>query len=138
MSTSLNGRRIAILATDGFEQVELTEPKANLEKAGATVEVISPKSGKIKGWAKTDWGDSVNVDRLVAEAKPADYDALVLPGGQINPDKLRIDKSSVDFIKFLMSAYGPAWSVTTIHTVRNRMNPTLVAAITAPTSEIGL
>lgn len=99
MSTSLNGKRIAILATDGFEQVELTEPKADLEKAGAKVDVISVKSGEIKGWDKTDWGKSVKVDRPVGDAKPAEYDALVLPGGQINPDKLRIEKTAVDFIK---------------------------------------
>jgi protease I len=87
------------LATDGFEQVELTEPKKILENAGAKVDVLSIKEGKIKGWDKTDWGDTVKVDGLVANAKPADYDALVLPGGQINPDKLRIDKSAVAFVK---------------------------------------
>jgi protease I len=99
MSTELKGKKIAILATDGFEQVELTEPKKNLEHAGAQVEVLSIKEGKIKGWDKTDWGDTVKVDRLVSNAKPAEFDALVLPGGQINPDKLRIDKSAVAFVR---------------------------------------
>lgn len=99
--SKLDGKRIAMLATDGFEQVELTEPKKNLEKAGAKVTVLSvektPK--EIKGWKFTDWGDKVKVDGLVSEANPADFDALVLPGGQINPDKLRMDKDAVSFVK---------------------------------------
>jgi protease I len=99
MSNELQGKRIAILATDGFEQSELTEPKKNLEQAGARTEVLSIKEGEIKGWNHTDWGDKVKVDRLVSQANPADYDALVLPGGQINPDKLRMDDSAVDFVR---------------------------------------
>jgi protease I len=99
MSTRIKGKNVAILATDGYEQSELTEPKSALEQAGATVTVLSIKTGKIKGWDKTDWGKSVKVDKLVADAKTADYDALVLPGGQINPDKLRMDKDAVAFIK---------------------------------------
>src|SRR5271165_4551987 len=91
MNTKLQGKKIAIVATDGFEQVELTEPKKALEAAGATVEVISPKPGQIKGWNHTDWGENTKVDKTLDEAKPADYDGLVLPGGQINPDKLRIE-----------------------------------------------
>ena len=84
MQKQLEGKKIAILATDGFEQVELTEPKKNLEDAGATVTVLSLKEGKIKGWDKTDWGDTVKVDALVKDANPDEFDALVLPGGQIN------------------------------------------------------
>jgi protease I len=99
MSNELQGKRIAILATDGFEQAELTEPKNNLEEAGAQTEVLSIKEGEIKGWDKTDWGGKVKVDRLVKNANPADYDALVLPGGQINPDKLRMDESAVSFVR---------------------------------------
>jgi protease I len=99
MSKQLAGKKIAILATDGFEQVELTDPKKILEEAGAKVEVLSIKEGKIKGWDKTDWGSSVKVDRLVSNASPTEFDALVLPGGQINPDKLRIDKSAVAFVR---------------------------------------
>jgi protease I len=98
-NAELNGKKIAILATDGFEQAELTEPKKNLEEAGAKVEVLSTKEGKIKGWDKTDWGSTVKVDRLVADANPTDYDALVLPGGQMNPDKLRMDKTAVSFVR---------------------------------------
>ena len=83
-NTELKGRKIAILATDGFEQSELMEPKKNLENAGAKVDVLSIKEGKIKGWDKTDWGSTVKVDRMVGDAKPAEYDALVLPGGVIS------------------------------------------------------
>ncbi len=99
MSTDLHGKNVAILATDGFEQVELTDPKKNLEDAGAKVDVVSIKAGEIKGWDKTDWGKSVKVDKTLETAKPADYDILVLPGGQINPDKLRIDEKAVAFVK---------------------------------------
>lgn len=101
MANRLSGRKIAILATDGFEQVELTEPKKHLEDEGAQVTVLSvantPK--EIKGWDKTDWGETVKVDGLVKDADPASFDALVLPGGQINPDKLRIDQDAVSFVK---------------------------------------
>ncbi|MBS7458555.1 type 1 glutamine amidotransferase domain-containing protein [Coralloluteibacterium stylophorae] len=101
---SIQGKTIAILATDGFEQVELTEPKKGLEQAGATVHVIAPKDGEIKGWNKTDWGDSVKVDRTLDAANAADYDALVLPGGQINPDKLRLEEKAIDFIRQFAAA----------------------------------
>lgn len=97
-SDKLKGKKVAILATDGFEQVELTEPKKFLEDEGAEVEVISLKSGSIKGWDKTDWGKNVDVDKVITDAKVADYDALVLPGGQINPDKLRAEQSVIDFV----------------------------------------
>lgn len=101
MANKLDGKKIAILATDGFEQVELTEPKKALEDAGATVTVLSVEQtpSEIKGWDKTDWGKTVKVDGQVKDADPAAFDALVLPGGQINPDKLRIDKDAVSFVK---------------------------------------
>lgn len=105
MSKQLEGKKIAILATDGFEQVELTEPKKNLEAEGAKVTVLSIKPGEgghagvIKGWDKTDWGKTVKVDGLVYDASVEQFDALVLPGGQINPDKLRMDKDAVAFVK---------------------------------------
>ncbi len=95
----LKGRKIAILATDGFEQAELTEPRQDLENAGAKVEILSIHEGKIKGWNKTDWGSTVKVDRLVNDARPADYDALVLPGGVMNPDHLRMNKPAVSFVR---------------------------------------
>jgi protease I len=98
-AASLKGKKIAILATDGFEQAELMEPRKALDEAGATTVVISLKGGEIKGWKMKDWGDSVKVDKTVAEANPKDYDALVLPGGVINPDHLRMDAAAVNFVK---------------------------------------
>ena len=95
----LQGKRVAILATDGFEQVELTEPKKNLEDAGAKVTVLSLKAGEIKGWDKTEWGKKVKVDGVVKDAKPDEFDALVLPGGQMNPDVLRMDSGAVTFVR---------------------------------------
>ena len=95
----LKGKRVAIIATDGFEQVELTEPQKYLKNEGAEVDVVSLKSGSIKGWDMTDWGDKVDVDKTIDEVKVEDYDALVLPGGQINPDKLRLESSVVDFVR---------------------------------------
>jgi protease I len=98
-SDKLKGKRIAILATDGFEQVELTEPQKFLKNEGADVDVISLKSGSIKGWDKTDWGDKIDVDKVLGDVSAAEYDALVLPGGQINPDKLRIEPTAVAFVR---------------------------------------
>jgi protease I len=111
MSGKLQGKKIAIVATDGFEQVELTEPKKALEAAGATVEVISPKSGQIKGWKHTEWGDNTKVDKTFDEAKPADYDGLVLPGGQINPDKLRIEPKAVAFVSEFFNSGKPVAAI---------------------------
>ena len=91
MAGELNGRRVAVLATDGFEQVELTEPVKALKEAGANVELVSPKSGEIQGWKHHDKGDKVKVDTALASADPGSYDALVLPGGVINPDALRLE-----------------------------------------------
>lgn len=95
---SLNNRRVAILTEEGFEQVELTSPKHALEEAGAKVDVVSPKTGKIKAWDKTDWGIEIDVDRNLSDVSPDDYDALVLPGGVLNPDKLRQNKEAVAFV----------------------------------------
>jgi protease I len=111
MSGQLQGKRIAIVATDGFEQVELTEPKKALEAAGAKVDVISPKDGQIKGWKFTDWGESVKVDKTLDEAKTTDYDGLVLPGGQINPDKLRMEPKAVTFIGDFFNAGKPVGAI---------------------------
>lgn len=95
----ISGKRIAILATNGFEQSELEVPLKKLREAGATVEVVSPEAGEIKGWEKKDWGRAVPVDRTLDEAKPSDYDALVLPGGQMNPDLLRAEPKAIAFVK---------------------------------------
>src|SRR5579862_2352988 len=94
---SLSNRKVAILTEEGFEQVELTSPKQALEAAGAKVDVISPKIGKIKAWDKTNWGIEINVDKQLSEANPNDYDALILPGGVMNPDKLRQNREAVAF-----------------------------------------
>ena len=111
MEKNLQGKRVAILATNGFEQSELLEPKKNLEDAGAKVTVLSLKTGEIKGWDHTDWGKSVKVDGLVKEAKPADFDALVLPGGQMNPDVLRTDSSAVTFVRTFVESGKPVAAI---------------------------
>ena len=94
----LDGKRVAILATDGFEQSELFEPKKALEAAGATVHIVSINPGVIKGWNDEDWGETIGVDFTVEEANAAEYNALVLPGGVMNPDKLRINDLAVTFV----------------------------------------
>jgi len=98
-NSTLKGKKIAILATDGFEQDELIQPRKALDHAGAKTVVIAPKSGEIKGWDHTDWGKSVKVDTTLANANPNDYDALVLPGGVMNPDHLRMDAAAVNFVR---------------------------------------
>lgn len=96
----LTGRSIAILATDGFEQSELIEPKRLFEEAGAEVSVIAPGDAKqIKGWDKKNWGKSVDVDVALSNADVSDYDALVLPGGVMNPDRLRLEPKAIELIK---------------------------------------
>jgi protease I len=97
--TAIGQSRIMILATNGFEQSELEVPLKKLGAAGAAVDVVSPESGEIRGWQKNDWGSAVKVDRKLSEAAVDDYDALVLPGGQINPDLLRVEEDAVSFIK---------------------------------------
>jgi deglycase len=94
----LNGKRIAILATNGFEQSELEVPRDRLKAAGAEVEILSLASGEIKGWEKKDWGRPVKVDKTLDDVSPSDYDAVVLPGGQINPDLLRVEPKALAFI----------------------------------------
>lgn len=95
----IQGKRIAILSTDGFEQSELETPLRELRAAGAEVHVVSLKAGEIMGWEGKDWGRAVPVDLTLNDAKAADYDALVLPGGQINPDLLRVESAAIAFIK---------------------------------------
>ena len=92
-------KRIAILATNGFEQSELMEPRRLLKEAGFDVDVVSPESGEIRGWKKKDWGDTVPVDVALDAASADDYAALVVPGGQINPDLLRMQPKAVDFVR---------------------------------------
>jgi protease I len=99
MSERLTNKRIAALVEEGFEEVELLEPRQALEDAGADVEVVSPKSGSVRSWRHTEWGDSVDVDLSLDRANPADFDALLLPGGVMNPDKLRMNAAAVRFVK---------------------------------------
>ena len=97
-------KRIAILATNGFEQSELMDPRESLKTAGYAVDVVSPEAGSIRGWKGKDWGDTVEVDVALADADAKEYDALVLPGGVINPDKLRMDPAALDFIRAFADA----------------------------------
>lgn len=103
----LAGKRVAILATDGFEQSELLKPQKALQDAGAEVHVVSLKLGLIKGWDKKDWGESVHVDMSLDDANPEDYDALMLPGGVINPDSLRSEAKAVQFVRSFADAGKP-------------------------------
>jgi protease I len=107
MAGELNGRTVAVLATDGFEQVELTEPVRALKEAGAKVQVVSPKPGEIQGWKHHDKGDKVKVDIALSSAEPASYDALVLPGGVINPDALRLEEKAIAFVRHFVEAKKP-------------------------------
>src|SRR5262249_11232312 len=100
----LQGKKIAILATTGFEQAELEVPRDRLKKAGATVDVVSLAAGEIKGWDKKDWGRPVAVDKTLDQASASEYDAVVLPGGQINPDLLRVEPTALKFIKDIFDA----------------------------------
>ena len=104
---TLSGKKIAILTEEGFEQIELTSPLEALKSAGATVHVVSPKSGKIKAWDKTNWGIEIDVDRQLSDVSPDDYDALVLPGGVLNPDKLRQNKDAVAFVSVFLDEGKP-------------------------------
>lgn len=104
-------KRIAILATDGFEEVELTSPKEAFEEKGHTVDIISEKSGSIKAWAKKEWGKNYEVDKSLDEASEKDYDALMLPGGVINPDKLRLNEDALKFIKAFFEADKPVAAI---------------------------
>lgn len=99
MADQLKGKRVAVLATNGFEQDELLKPREALQQAGAKVEIVSPDSGRIRGWKHKGWGDEVNVDRTLEQAKAGDYDALLLPGGVMNPDQLRMNPRAVQFVK---------------------------------------
>lgn len=107
----LSGKRIAVLATDGFEYRELTGPRDGLAGAGARVDVITPKGDAIKGWTGGNWADSVDADLAVADAVAEDYHALVLPGGVINPDKLRTDAGAMEFIQAMATAGRPIGAI---------------------------
>ena len=105
--TDIKHKKVAILATNGFEQAELTEPQKALREAGATVTVVSPQGGEIQGMEHDEKGQKVKVDLELAKARPEDFDALVLPGGVANPDKLRADKDAVAFVKHFVTSGKP-------------------------------
>jgi protease I len=107
MTKRLAGRKIAILATDGVERIELTEPRRALEEAGATVELLAPAAGSILSMDHLERRDPLSVDRRVSEAAPQDYDGLVLPGGVVNADKLRADPGAVRFVRAFFESGGP-------------------------------
>jgi protease I len=125
--SSIKGLRVAILATDGVEQVELTEPQKALKAAGANVTVVSPKSGKIQGMNHADKGDQITVDAELSSVKPEQFDALVLPGGVANPDYLRVNQAAVAFVKHFATTgkpigaicHGP-WSLIEADAVRGK------------------
>jgi protease I len=111
MAEKLSGKKVAILATDGFEQVELTKPRAALDEAGAKTTVVSIKPGKIQGMNHADKGDTVAVDRTLAEAKPEDFDALMIPGGLMNPDTLRSSEEALEFVRHFFREGKPVAAI---------------------------
>lgn len=110
-NTNLQGKKVAILATDGFEQSELLEPRKALDEAGATTKVVSPGDKKIKGWDHKNWGKEVSVDVPLDSAKADDFDALLLPGGVMNPDQLRMNPKAVKFVKHFTDAGKPVAAI---------------------------
>jgi protease I len=108
---NLQSVKVAILVTDGFEQVELTEPRKALDDAGAETSIVSPKRDRVKGWKFTEWGDELPVDVPLDQANPDDFDALLLPGGVINPDKLRMEPKAVQFVKSFFTSGKPVAAI---------------------------
>ncbi|HEU5239228.1 MAG TPA: type 1 glutamine amidotransferase domain-containing protein [Pyrinomonadaceae bacterium] len=108
---NLNGKKVAILVEQGFEQVELIKPRKALDRAGAETKVVSPQQGEVRGWNQKRWGKSVAVDVPLESANPSDFDALLLPGGVMNPDKLRINSQAVEFVKHFIDAGKPVAAI---------------------------
>ena len=109
--TKLNGKRVAILTENGFEEVELTRPKKALEEAGATVHIVSPQKEKVKAWDHDHWSIELPVDKNISDVKAEDYDALMLPGGVLNPDKLRRNKEAVEFAQDFLETGKPVAAI---------------------------
>jgi protease I len=107
MARNVQGKKVAILTENGFEEVELTSPMNALEQAGATVEIVSPQKGKVKAWNHDHWSIELDVDKDLSKANPEDYDMLVLPGGVLNPDKLRLNKQAVSFAQHFLEQGKP-------------------------------
>ncbi len=108
---SLEGKKVAILVADGFEQVELTEPRDALDDAGAETLIVSPAGEKVKGWKHTKWGSSFPVDVPLQDARAEYFDALLLPGGVMNPDKLRRDETALQFVRAFFEAGKPVAAI---------------------------
>lgn len=108
---TLAGKKVAILATDGFEEVELTSPRTALQEAGAEIEIVAPKSGTITSWHEDDWGGQFEVDKTTSEVNHSHYDALVLPGGVLNPDNLRMDENAIKFARSFFEAGKPVAAI---------------------------
>ena len=111
MADQLRGKRIAALVDHGFEEVELTDPKRALEQAGARVDVVSPQSPKVKGWNHTQWGNEIAVDRRLDEVRADEYDGLLLPGGVMNPDRLRANETAVRLVKAFVDSGKPVAAI---------------------------
>jgi protease I len=111
MEQKLQGKKVAILVADGFEQVEMTEPRQALDGAGARTVLISPAPGKVRGWQHTEWGDTFPVDVPLDQADAAEYDALLLPGGVMNPDKLRANPKAVQFVRQFVQQGKPIGAI---------------------------
>ena len=111
MATKLSGKRVAILAADGFEEVELTKPRKALDEAGAKTRVVSIKSGKIQGMNHADKGEKVAVDLTLDDAKPEDFDALLIPGGLMNPDTLRSTNEALEFVRHFFAEGKPVAAI---------------------------
>jgi protease I len=109
--TDIKDARILIIATNGFEQLELTVPRDELRKAGAKVDVASTDGKPIRGWDKTDWGETAEADLKMADAKPDGYHALVLPGGQINPDILRLNPDAMKIVEAFLDSGKPVAAI---------------------------
>lgn len=124
---NLQGLKVAILVEDGFEQVELTEPRKALQATGATTEIVSPKSDRVRGWKFKEWGEELPVDVPIDHAQPQSYDALLLPGGVMNPDRLRMNPKAVAFVRAFFDSgkpvaaicHGP-WSIIEAGAARGR------------------
>lgn len=127
MSNKLEGKKVAILVANGFEQVELIKPKEALEDEGAVTKIISTETGKVKGWNHKEWGDTFAVDTNLEAADPEEYDALLIPGGVMSPDHLRKDEKAVNFVKKFFESGKPVaaichapWMLAEAEVVRGR------------------
>jgi len=125
---TLDGLKVAILVTDGFEQVELERPRKALDKAGAQTQIVSPKAARVRAWKFREWGDELRVDVPLDQAKPQDFDALLLPGGLANLDALRVQPKAMAFAKAFFDADKPVaaicrgpWTITEINAARGRL-----------------